>query len=88
LLWVSQDRTEQSLRGFFKSLTADGRAGIRFVCSDMRRQHLNVIAEQISAALHVLDRLHIMRIMEMTLDEVGRGEVARFGRSSKIITAA
>ena len=49
LLWVAQDRTEQSLRGFFTSLTAEVRAGIRFVCSDLWRQYLNVIAEQIPA---------------------------------------
>jgi transposase len=36
----------------------------------MWRQYLNVIAEQIPAALHVLDRFHIMRNMNMALDEV------------------
>jgi len=71
---VAQDRTEQSLRGFFTSLTAEVRAGIRLVCSDMWRQYLNVIAEQIPAALHVLDRFHIMRNMNMALDEVRRAE--------------
>jgi transposase len=80
LLWVAQDRTEQSLRGFFTSLTAEVRAGIRFVCSDMWRQYLNVIAEQIPAALHVLDRFHIMRNMNMALDEVRRAEVAQLRR--------
>ena len=35
MLWVAQDRTEQSLRDFFKSLTAEGRTGIHFVCSEM-----------------------------------------------------
>jgi len=80
LLWVAQDRTEQSLRGFFTSLTAEVRAGIRFVCSDMWRQYLNVIAEQIPAALHVLDRFHIMRNMNMALDEVRRAEVTQLQR--------
>ncbi|RLT20556.1 MAG: hypothetical protein DWI27_00220 [Planctomycetota bacterium] len=76
----AQDRTEQSLRGFFTSLTAEVRAGIRFVCSDMWRQYLNVIAEQIPAALHVLDRFHIMRNMNTALDEVRRAEVAQLRR--------
>ncbi|MFM8436761.1 MAG: transposase, partial [Planctomycetia bacterium] len=80
LLWVAQERTEQSLWGFFTSLTAEVRAGIRFVCSDMWRQYLNVIAEQIPAALHVLDRFHIMRNMNMALDEVRRAEVAQLRR--------
>lgn len=80
LLWVAQERTEQSLRGFFTSLTAEVRAGIRFICNDMWGQYLNVIAEQIPAALHVLNRFHIMRNMNMALDEVGRSEVAQLRR--------
>ena len=51
--------------------------GTRFVYSDMWRQYLNVIAEQIPAALHVLDRFHIMRNMTMALDKVRRAEVAQ-----------
>jgi len=39
-----------------------------------------VIAEQIPAALHVLDRFHIMRNMNMALDEVRRAEVAQLRR--------
>jgi transposase len=74
---VAQERTEQSLRGFFISLTAEARAGIRFVCSDMWRQYLNVIADQIPAALNVLDRFHIMRNMNIALDEVRRAEEAQ-----------
>ena len=41
LLWVAQERTEQSLRGFFTSLTAEVRAGIRFICSDIWKPYLN-----------------------------------------------
>ena len=61
LLWVSHERTEQSLRRFFEILIDDVKAGIEFVCSDMWKPYLKVIAEQIPAAIHVLDRLHIMR---------------------------
>jgi hypothetical protein len=35
LLWVAQDRTEKSVRGFFESLTTDVRLGTRFTASDM-----------------------------------------------------
>jgi transposase len=77
LLWVSHDRTEQSLRQFFESLKVDVRTSIRFVCSDMWKPYLNVIAEQIPQALHVLDRFHIMRNMNMAIDEVRRTEVTQ-----------
>ena len=65
LLWVSHERTEQSLRRFFEILTDDVKAGIEFVCSDMWKPYLKVIAEQIPAAIHVLDRFHIMRNMNV-----------------------
>ncbi|MFM8706298.1 MAG: ISL3 family transposase, partial [Planctomycetia bacterium] len=77
LLWVAEERTEKSLRSFFESLTAEARAGIQFVASDMWKPYLKVIAEQVPAALHVLDRFHIMRNMNVAIDEVRRTEAAR-----------
>ncbi len=80
LLWVSHVRTEQSLRKFFEALTDDVRTGIRFVCSDMWKPSLNVIAEQIPQALHVVDRFQIMRNMNLAIDEVRRQEFAQLRR--------
>ena len=80
LLWVSHERTEQSLRRFFDVLTDDVRKGIRFVCSDMWKPYLNVIEEQVPHALHVLDRFHIMKNMNVAIDEVRRQEVAQLRR--------
>ncbi len=77
LLWIAQDRTEQSLRGFFQMLSEEVRLAIRFVCSDMCRAYLNVIAEQLSQAVHVLDRFHIMKKMNEAIDEVRRDEARR-----------
>jgi len=77
LLWVAEERTEKSLRGFFESLAGDVKAGIQFVASDMWKPYLNVIAEQIPSALHVLDRFHVMRNMNVAIDEVRRAEVAK-----------
>ena len=80
LLWVAEGRTEQSLRGFFQSLTAAGRRSIRFVCSDMCQAYLNVVAEQAGHAIHVLDRFHIMKNMNEAIDKVRREEAARLKR--------
>ena len=77
LLWVAEDRTEKSLRDFFATLSEDVRLAIRFVCSDMWKAYLNVIAEQLSQAVHVLDRFHIMKKMNEAIDEVRRGEARR-----------
>jgi transposase len=77
LLWIARDRTEQSLRGFFEIFSDEVRTGIRFVCSDMCQAYLNVIAEQATGALHVLDRFHIMKSMNAAIDEVRRQESRR-----------
>lgn len=77
LLWVAQDRTEASLRGFFQTLSEEVRLSIRFVCSDMWQAYLNVIAEQLKNVVHVLDRFHIMKKMGEAIDKVRRGEARK-----------
>ena len=80
LLWVGEERSEDSLRGFFVMLGDEVRAGIGFVCSDMWKPYLNVIREQIKQAVHVLDRFHIMKNMGDAIDKVRRGETKRLER--------
>ena len=77
LLWVAKERTEESLRGFFQMLTDEVREAICFVCSDMWQPYLNVIAEQVKQAVHVLDRFHIMKNINSAIDEVRRAEANR-----------
>lgn len=77
LLWVAQERTEQSLRGFFQMLGDDARRSIRFACSDMWQRYLKVIAEQVPWAVHVLDRFHIMKKINEAIDQVRRSENRR-----------
>jgi transposase len=79
LLWVAENRTEDSLRRFFQSL-GESRRSIRFVCSDMWKPYLKVIAEQLPTAVHVLDRFHIMKKMNEAIDQVRRSEAARLKR--------
>lgn len=76
LLWIGRERTEDSLRNFFQVLPEEVRNGIKFVCSDMWKPYLKVIAEQLSNAVHVLDRFHVMVHFNKALDEV-RADEAR-----------
>jgi transposase len=80
LLWVAEERTEDSLRRFFYTLSDESRRSIRFVCSDMWQPYLKVIAEQLGEAVHVLDRFHIMKKMNEAIDKVRREEAARLKR--------
>src|SRR5208337_2383829 len=52
------------------------RAGrLRFICSDLWKPYLKVIARKASQALHVLDRFHVVQHMNKALDEVRAQEV-------------
>ena len=76
LLWIGKEREERTLHGFFDWLGDKRAAKIRYVCSDMWKPYLTVIAERIPKALHVLDRFHIVAKMNKAIDEV-RAKEAR-----------
>jgi transposase len=80
LLWVALDRTEDSLRGFFRTLTDEAKATIRYLCSDMWKPYLNDLAQELSGAVHVLDRFRIMQAMNKAIDAVRAEEVRRLKR--------
>ena len=76
LLWLGKDRTEKTLLGFFHQFGEPFAAELKFICSDMWKPYLKVIAEKASHAIHVLDRFHIAMHMNKAIDEV-RAEEAR-----------
>ncbi len=74
LLWVGQHRTTRTLLRFFKVL-GPARAGeLQFICSDMWKPYLRVIARKASGAIHILDRFHIVAKLNKALDEVRAAE--------------
>lgn len=77
LLWVGAERTEQCLRGFFDLFGPIRAAALRFICSDMWKPYLRVIAARAEQAVHVLDRYHVMAKMNKAIDEVRAAEVKR-----------
>lgn len=80
LLWVGRERTVESFQGFFTLLGETLASQIQFVCSDMWRPYLNVIRENCSQALHILDRFHIVAQMNRALDEVRAAEARQMAR--------
>ena len=77
LLWIGRERTEESLRRGLELLGESFCSGLRFVCSDLWRPYLTVLAEQAGAAIHVLDRFHIMKQLNKASDEVRAAEARR-----------
>lgn len=70
LLWIGEKRTEKTILGFFEWLTPERSLQLKFVCSDMWKPYLKVIAKKAAGAIHVLDRFHIMAHMNKAIDEV------------------
>jgi transposase len=75
LLWVGRERTARTLLRFFRWFGKERTAALRFICSDMWRPYLKVIAKKAAHAAHVLDRFHIMSNMSRAIDEVRAAEV-------------
>lgn len=78
LLWVGRRRTEAALCKGLAALGPKVVSGLRFVCSDMWRAYLKVIAAKAPQALHVLDRFHITMHLNQAVDQVRRAESGRF----------
>jgi len=70
LLWVGKERTQQTLRQFFKEFGSERTARLRFICSDMWRPYLRIVADVAGQALHVLDRFHVMTHVSKAIDQV------------------
>lgn len=80
LLWVGRERTEAVLGQFFDLLGEDILPTLQFVCSDMWKPYLKVIAQRAGGAVHVLDRYHIMASLNKAIDKVRAGEARRMER--------
>ena len=70
LLWVGKDRTVKTLLRFFHAFGKERAAQLLFICSDMWKPYLKVIAKKAGQAIHVLDRFHIAMHMNKAIDEV------------------
>jgi transposase len=74
LLWIGRERKAKTLLGFFRWLGAERSGELRYICSDMWKPYLKVIARKAGQAVNVLDRFHIMAHFSKALDEVRAGE--------------
>jgi transposase len=75
LLWIGKDRTKATLSEFFEQFGTARCNMLRFVCTDMWKPYLNVVAQYAQHALNILDRFHIMKHMNEALDKVRNEEI-------------
>ena len=74
LLWIGRERTVETLSSFFHFLGESRSQSLRYICSDMWKPYLRVIAEKAGQAIHILDRFHIVAMVNKAIDEVRAGE--------------
>ncbi len=77
LLWVGRKRTQATLRRGLEALGSEVVGGLQYVCSDMWKPYLKVLAQRVGQALHILDRFHITMHLNQAVDQVRRAESAR-----------
>jgi transposase len=80
LLWVGKDRTMNNFEKFFILIGQELAGKVEFVCSDMWRPYLEIIARHCPRALNILDRFHMVAKLNKALDEVRAGEARRMIR--------
>ena len=77
LLWVGRKRTQATLNRGLDALGGEVVGGLRYVCSDMWKPYLKVLARRAAQAVHILDRFHITMHLNQAVDEVRRAESTR-----------
>ena len=83
LLWIGQERTEATLRSFFRQFGPERSALLGFVCSDMWKPYLKVIKQCAKQATHILDRFHIVAQANKAVDEVRAQEARRLAEEGR-----
>ena len=84
LLAVRPDRKAKTLMRCFRDIGPEAYVNIRFVCSDMWKAYLKVVAKRLPQAVHVLDKFHIVASLHKAVDQVRRDETAQMAREGYV----
>jgi transposase len=74
LLWIGKDRTVKTLLRFFRMFGKERSQRLKHICSDMWKPYLKVIKKKAANALHILDRFHIVSLLNKAIDTVRADE--------------
>ena len=70
LLFMGRERKKQTLRKIFDEFGTQRTHALKFICTDMWKNYLEVIAEKAPQALNILDRFHIVQHLGKTLNRI------------------
>jgi len=77
LLFVGQGRQSGSLEVFFVAMGKAWCGQITHVCTDMWQAYVKAIGNYLPDAVHILDRFHIVKLLNEAVDKVRRQEAAQ-----------
>ena len=77
LLWVGEQRKAKTLIRFFRWFGTQRSENLQFICSDLWKPYLKVIAKKAANAVHVLDRFHLIQRLNKAIDEVRAAEAKK-----------
>jgi transposase len=77
LLWVGEHRKAKTQLKFFRWFGKERTEQLKYIASDMWKPYLKVIAYKAKNAMHILDRFHIMAMMNKAIDEVRASEAKK-----------
>lgn len=83
LLSVSKGRSMKSFLRFWHDLGKERAKEIKYVCSDMWKPYLKVIAKKAPQALNILDRFHIVAHLNKAVDKVRIEEMKTLKKEKK-----
>ena len=83
LLWCGEKRTQKTITAFFDWFGDERNANLKFVCSDMWKPYLKLIAMRARNALNILDRFHIAQKLGDAIDDVRAAETKELMRKGK-----
>jgi len=75
LLFIGRERTKEALRKIFDEFGAKRTQALKFICTDMWKNYLDVIAEKAPRALNILDRFHIVQHLGKAINRIRIDEV-------------
>jgi len=83
LIWCGEQRTEATIKSFFSWFGNERTLQLKFVCSDMWKPYLKVIAAKATNALNILDRFHIAQKLGKAVNDVRASEARSLKASGK-----
>ena len=84
LVWVGEDRTQDTLAKFFTGLGRRRCATVRAVCMDMWAAYAKAVTTHLPQAQILFDRFHVVQHLNRAVDEVRRAEIRRIGRRERV----